>query len=159
MWQKILIFVLILSLKVFGVQAQDKSTDLAIVVNKNRAIDNLTSEELKKIFRAEKTVSADGVHFIIFARETGSPERAAVLANLYGMTEADYAKYFLQATFIGQVAAAPRELSSAGAVRQYVSRVGGGIGYISASDVDESVKVVKIDGKLPGDPDYKLKIK
>ena len=75
------------------------------------------------------------------------------------MGEDDYAKYFLQATFTGLVQAAPRPLASPGAMRQFVAGTPGAIGYLRASDVDDSVKIVKVDGKSPGDPDYKLKLK
>jgi hypothetical protein len=34
-----------------------------------------------------------------------------------------------------------------------------GVGFIPASKVDASVKVVAIGGNMPGEPAYKLKIK
>ena len=159
MWKRIFFLVLILSLKTGPALAQDKAGDLAIVVAKNRDIDNVTSDELTKIFRAEKNKGSDGVRFVLIARETGSPERTAALAGIYKVSEDEYAKYFLQATFTGLVQAAPRSLTSPAAMRQFVASTPGAIGYLRGSDVDDSVKVVKVDGKSPGDADYSLKIK
>jgi ABC-type phosphate transport system substrate-binding protein len=159
MWKKLLVFALILSVKIGDAAAQDKSGDLAIIVGKSRALENVTGEDLKKIFRAEKSKGADGVHFAILAREPGSPERAAALAGIYQAGEDDYAKYFLQATFIGLVQSAPRVLTSSTAMRDYVARIPGAIGYVCASDVDDSVKVLKVDGHGPGEADYRYKIK
>ena len=159
MWKKLLIAALIFSLKVCGANAQDKSGDLAIIVSKSRDVDNVTSEELTKIFRAEKPKGSDGVRFILIAREPGSAERAAALAGIYKASEDDYAKYFLQATFIGLVSSAPRPFSSAAALRQFVANTPGAIGYLRGSDVDDSVKIIKVDGHAPGEADYPLKIK
>ena len=75
------------------------------------------------------------------------------------MEEADYAKYFLQATFTGQVPAAPRTLSGAATAKQFVSVTPGVVGYVRGSDVDDSVKALKVDGKSPGEAGYALKVK
>ena len=159
MWKRLFVLALIFSLKAGPALAQDKAGDLAIVVGKNRALDNVTSDELTKIFRAEKPKGSDGVRFVLIAREPGSAERAAALAGIYKASEDDYSKYFLQATFIGLVASAPRPLAGAAAVRQFVAGTPGAIGYLRGSDVDDSVKIVKVDGHAPGDTDYPLKIK
>lgn len=159
MWKKTLVLALVFSLKAGPALAQDKAGDLAIVVGKNRALDNVTSDELTKIFRAEKPKGSDGVRFTLIACAPGSPERIAALAGIYKMSEDDYSKYFLQATFIGIVQSAPRPLTSAGAVRQFIAGTPGTIGYLRGSDVDDSVKIVKVDGHAPGDADYPLKIK
>ena len=158
MWKKILLFALVSSLKIGLASAQDKSADLAIVVGKNSPLDNVSHAELTKIFRAEKGKGPDGVRFVILMREAGSPERTAALGDIYQMNEADYGKYFLQATFIGLVQAAPRQVNAA-TLRQLVAGTPGAIGYARASDVDDSVKIVKVDGHSPGEADYPLKIK
>lgn len=157
MLKKLLILALVASLKLNLAQAQDTAGDIAIVVGKSSSIDNLTSADLAKIFLAEKHKDADGYKIVIVMRETGAPERAVILAKVYEMGEDDYAKYFLQATFTGQVQGPPRELPGAAAMRDFVAKTPGALGYLKASDVDDSVKVVKVDGKSPGDADYKLK--
>jgi len=140
-------------------RAGTDTNDIVIIVGKNRALDSVTSAELQKIFRAEKRKGSDGLRYVIVMRETGAEERARILSQLYGMGEDDYAKYFLQAAFAGLVQAAPKELSSGGAMRQFVAGTPGAIGYLNVSELDDSVKPLKIDGKAAGDPDYKLKAK
>jgi hypothetical protein len=139
--------------------AQDKNSDLAIVVNPASSLDNVTSADLAKIFKADKTKSPDGVKYIIAVRDTGSPERVAALKSIYQMTDAEYEKFFLQATFAGTVQSAPKQLGSGAAVRQFVGSEKRAISYLRASEADDTVKVLKIDGKSPGDPDYPIKIK
>jgi ABC-type phosphate transport system substrate-binding protein len=159
MSKKILILILAGGLWACGALAQDKSADLAIVVGKSCSLENVTSAELAKIFRAEKSKGPDGVKFVLAMREDGSPERAAAMAGIYQMAESDYAKYFLQATFVGLVQSAPRQISSAEAMRQFVAKVPGAISYLRESDVDDSVKIVKVDGHAPGEAGYPLKVK
>jgi len=52
----------------------------------------------------------------------------------------------------------PRTLASPSIVRKFVFNAPGAIGYLRASDVDDSVKVVRIDGLLPEQKDYRLQI-
>ena len=44
-------------------------------------------------------------------------------------------------------------------VRQSVATTPNAVGFIKASQVDDSVKVVTVDGSSPGQPAYKLKFK
>ena len=43
-------------------------------------------------------------------------------------------------------------------MRKFVLNAPGGIGYLRTSDLDDTVKVVKIDGRLPDDKNYSLQI-
>jgi ABC-type phosphate transport system substrate-binding protein len=159
MWKKFFILALAGGVALGSAVAQDKSGDLAVIVGKNCSLDNVTSDELAKIFRAEKAKDPDGARYIITAREPGSAERATVLAQIYKMGEDDYSKYFLQATFVGLVQSAPRQLNGPATTREFVAGTRGAIGCLRASEADDSVKIVKVDGHAPGDPDYPLKIK
>lgn len=140
------------------VAAADKSNDLAIVVNESSLLEDISSTELTKIFKAERTRSPGGFKFVIAVREKGSPENNAALQTVYHMTDAEFDKFFLQATFAGRIQEPPKQLSSSAAVRQFITLSPGAIGYLRASEVDDSVKVLKIDGKLPGDPGYPIRI-
>lgn len=50
-------------------------------------------------------------------------------------------------------------LNSDFATSKFVARIPNAIGYIFLSEVDDTVKVLKIDGKLPSDDGYKLRYK
>jgi hypothetical protein len=138
--------------------AQDKSTDLAIVVNPACSLDNVSAADLTAIFKAQKAKNPNGVKYAIAVREPGSPERTAALKSIYNMTDADYEKFFLQLTFAGTIPAAPQALTSGAAVCQYVGATPGAISFVRASEATPAVKVVKVDGKSPGDAGYPIKI-
>lgn len=159
MTKKLLLVAIAALLGICQVRAQDKNADLAIIVGKSSTLENVTTAELVRIMRAEKAKGPDGVKFVLSAREPGSPERNAILSQVYQMTEAEYTKFFLLTTFTGTVTAAPRQIASNGVTKQFVSGTPGGIGYLRGSETDDTVKVLKVDGKLPGEEGYPLKIK
>jgi len=136
-----------------------RADDLAIIVNKTNSLDSISSADLAKYFKAEKSKAPDGKKLVIVMQDVGRPERAAALKDIYKMSETEYNDYFVEATFTGAVAAAPKALPSGAAVKSFVAETPGGIGYVVSGDADASVKVLKIDGKAPGDADYKLKVK
>ena len=74
------------------------------------------------------------------------------------MNEATYRNHFLKEMYRGDVFAAPKTLTSPEVMRKFIFNAPGAIGYLRASDVDESVKVLRIDGHLPNDRDYTLLI-
>ena len=49
-------------------------------------------------------------------------------------------------------------LTGVAVAKQFVSVTPGAISYIRASDADDSVKVVKVDGHAPGEAGYALKL-
>ncbi|HTW23197.1 MAG TPA: substrate-binding domain-containing protein [Candidatus Baltobacteraceae bacterium] len=116
--------------------------EIDVVVNKSNSVDSLTLADVKKIFDGDKGSWSNGKRITVIMLAQGSPERDAVLHDIYKMSESDYSKYFMQASFTGKVDAPPKDDNSASQVKQDVAGNPGAIGYVKASDVDGSVKVV-----------------
>ncbi len=131
--------------------------DLAIIVNRANPVDTLTFAELKKIFLQERAHWSNGRKITVVMRDPGQPERQTVLRVIYQMSEKDLNRYFLQAIFTGEVQSAPKQLSTPEGVRRFVFNVPGAIGYVRASEVDDTVKVLRVDGRLPGSPEYAIR--
>src|SRR5207253_2768835 len=77
------------------------------------------------------------------AMRRGTPERASVLRIVYKMDERDLNNYFLYQVFEGEAPFPPVILRTPADVRKFVGITPGAVGYLRASDVDESVKVVR----------------
>lgn len=131
---------------------------LAIVVNRSNPIENLSLAELRKIFLGQRSRWPNGHRVIVTMLDSGFPERSAILRGVYHMTESAYQDHFLKGTYTGDIAFPPKTLSSPEILRRFVFNAPGAIGYLRASDVDGSVKVIAIDGRLPDSPEYKLQI-
>jgi ABC-type phosphate transport system substrate-binding protein len=134
------------------------SQTLAIVVNRSNPIDNLSFGELRKIFLGERNHWQNGHRIAIAMLDYGQPERRAVLRLIYRMDENGYQNFLLRGMFRGDVFVAPKTLSSPMIVRKFVFNAPGAIGYLRTHDVDQTVKVLRIDGLLPQDRGYRLQI-
>ena len=131
---------------------------LAIVVNRSNPIDNLSFSELRKIFMGERNHWPNGHRIAIAMLDYGQPERRVVLRQIYRMDEKGYEDYVLGVMFRGDVFVAPKTLSSPTILRKFVFNAPGAIGYLRSRDVDETVKIVRIDGLRPEDKGYRLQI-
>lgn len=129
---------------------------LAIVVNRANPVENLSFAELREYFLAVRARWPNGRRVRIVMRQPGGPERDAVLRVIYEMREQDFHTHFLRAMFVGEVLEEPRTLDTAPRVLNFVFLQPGAVGYVRAAEVNPSVKVVRVDGLAPGDPDYKL---
>jgi ABC-type phosphate transport system substrate-binding protein len=138
--------------------ATPASEDLAIVVNNANATDDLSLGQLRSILLAERAHWSNGQKITVVMREQGHPERALILRAVCRMSETDFNQYLMHSTFTGQVQGGPKLLASAPGVRKFIFNVPGAIGYLRAAEVDRSVKAVRIEGRLPGDAGYKLKL-
>ena len=131
---------------------------LAVIVHKSNPAEDLSLTELREYYLSERTSwpTKQKVRAVMIA--TGRPERAALLQIALDMRrEQDYQAHFLRAKFTEQALEQPRELQSSADVLRFVSNVTGALAYLPASEVDPSVKVVRVDGLAPGDPGYKLR--
>lgn len=132
---------------------------LVFIVNKVSPIDNLSIQEIRRVFLGERTKWPDGHKVTVVMEDQGMEGREAFLRLVCHMSESDYNRYVLQSAFTGAVQGGPRTLSSASGVVKFVSLVPGAIGYVCLGEADDSVKVIKIDGTSPNAPGYKFEIK
>lgn len=129
---------------------------VAIIVNKNNPVESMTVKQLKQIFTGEKTRWPNGDRIQTMAAGAATPEHKAAIPFLFGMEEAEYQKYCLHANFVGTPQIFPADFGSSATVQKFVSTINGSIGFVSAEAVSPAVKVVKIDGKSPGEPGYPM---
>jgi ABC-type phosphate transport system substrate-binding protein len=131
---------------------------LAIIVNRSNGVDELSTSELRRIFLGARSHWPNGRRITLVMREPGEPERRCMLRDLYQMSESDLKNHFLHGLFTGDILVSPKILATAVGVRKFVFNVPGAIGYVRLSDVDDTVKVLRVDELLPDDKGYRLKV-
>jgi len=141
-----------------SVKAAPPKEGLAIIVNRENPVENLSMAELRTVFLGERSHWPNGRRITIVMMEPGQSEREAVVRDICRMSESDLRRRYLQGLLTGEVLVSPKTLSSPVGVLKFVFNVPGAIGYVRPEDLDDSVKVVRIDGRLPSDADYPLKI-
>jgi phosphate transport system substrate-binding protein len=129
---------------------------VAVIVNLSNPVNDLSLKELRSIVMLQQTQWPNGRRITVALHEPGYPEREAVLRRVYRMNEAAFTRYFLHATFTGQISSGPRQLGTSGGLRRFVVNVPAAVGFIRLTDVDASVKTVTIDGRAAGAPGYFL---
>ena len=132
--------------------------NLAIVVSKSNPIEKLSMAELRKVFLGERSHWPNGRRITLVMMESGQPERDAVLRLIYQMSETDFNNHFLRGMFTGEVFVSPKTLATPVGVCKFIFNVPGAIGYVRATDVNELVKVIRIDERLPEDKGYRLHV-
>jgi phosphate transport system substrate-binding protein len=132
------------------------SEPLAIVVNRNNPLTEISLADLRRVFRGQRSRWANGRRVTLVMRDAGAPEREAIIQSLYGLDEEQYRRTFLQAVFSGETGDAAKTLTSTNGVLRFVYNVPGAIGYVRARDVNANVKTLRVDGLLPGEPGYRL---
>ena len=131
---------------------------LAIVVNRSNPLSEISLVDLRRVFRGQRSRWSNGRRVTLVMRDPGTREREAILQSLYGVAEDDYRRTYMQAVFSGETTDAPKTLASTNGVLRFVYNVPGAIGYVRARDVDASVKTLRVDGRLPGEPGYRLEV-
>jgi ABC-type phosphate transport system substrate-binding protein len=132
---------------------------LAIVVNPQNSTSNLSLAELRALFLGERKWWPKRHRVVLSAMRRGTLERAAVLRIIYKMDERDLNNYFLYQVFKGEAPFPAVILRTPADVRKFVGITPGAVGYLRASDVDDSVKVVRVNGLLPDDDGYPMRIR
>lgn len=129
---------------------------LAIIVNLANPTNDMQLSELRSTFLGERTHWPTGRRITLVMMEPGRPEREAVLHEICHLSEADFRRRFLQGLLTGEVFVSPKTLASPVGMRKFIFNVPGAIGYLRPADVDGTVKVLRIDGRSPGDAEYPL---
>ena len=128
--------------------------EVAIIVNTENVTNQLSLGDLRRILLGEITRWPNGRMITIAMRPPGEPERGAALRLICGMSDADFARYLLQAAYRGDSQSGIKLLDTANGVRRFVFNVPGAIGFVRGDDVDTSVKRLTITGAIPKQPAF-----
>ena len=129
---------------------------LAVIVHPSNALEDIAFEDLVKIFKLEKQYWPHDGRIYLLLHEAASTEQKKILKQIYGMDAAALKKMWLAKMYQGQISSFPKTCSSNESVRAFVKAVPNAIGIIRSEYVDVGVKILKIDGRLPGDSGYRL---
>jgi ABC-type phosphate transport system substrate-binding protein len=142
-----------------GVASRAEADDVAVIVNKGNALTALTMVQLRKIVLGQEAKWPTGGRIVVWMTTPGQRERSGVLKIVAGMSETDFTLHFMHSSFNGEAGDLPKTAASGPLVRQSVGGTVNAVGFIWASQVDDSVKVITIEGSRPGQPGYKLSVK
>jgi hypothetical protein len=130
--------------------------DVAVVAHADVAVDNLTLAELRRVTLGDREFWPGSARITLLVRAPIAHERDVVLKSICQMTEAQFRQHWIAKVFRADTAVAPKIVYSAEMAIDLVNRIPGAITFINASEVSSRLKVLKIDGRLPGEKGYPL---
>ena len=140
-----------------GLPAVAQGTDIAVVVHPGVSTDNLSLADLRRILTGDREFWPGGDRVTIFIRAPIARERDVIVKDLCQMTEAQFRQHWIGKVFRADVPSAPRISYSNDSTIEQVARTPGGIGLVQGPVTAKNVKVIKIDGRGPGQSGYKLR--
>lgn len=148
---------LLLGLAMLSLIAQGaaQANDIAVVVNSDNPVTTLSLVDLRKIFAGAKRSWPGGQPIKLVTRGSGCPERAALL-RLLAMSEGDYKQYWTAQVFRGEADAEPLTVPSVGMQKEALVLFPWAITLVNVRDVKPGMKIIKIDGQMPGVAGYPL---
>jgi len=137
--------------------AVEDAIDVAIVVKPEVPVDNLSMADVRKVFMGERQYWNSGMRVTLLVRAPVARERSIVLDTLYEMTEAQYRQYWISKVFRADAAAGPKIVYTNDMAVELVKAIPGAVAFVDAKKVPAGLKVLKVDGKLPGEKGYPLR--
>lgn len=149
------LIVLALALSVGPPAAADEAEiALVVVVARDSKLTSVSRTDLQRAYSGEP-VTAGGGRLVPFNLSPSAPDRVRFDRAILGMSPSAAGRYWVDRKIRGG-SAPPRSLPSPVYVVKVVAKFPGAIGYVPANQVTRAVKVVAIDGVLPGRAGYPL---
>ena len=154
-WTIIFFAVLIFLSAVSSVMA-GQGGGVAIIINKSNPIDDISLRTLEMILKQEQQYWKFGDRITLLMQKSGSPEKTLVLEKIYNMTDQQLKEFWIKKMVREDIPSFPKTLDSNEAVKLFVEKIPSAIGFIDSKYVDNTIKVLLIDGKKAGFSGYIL---
>lgn len=117
------------------------SADVAVIVSSNNGNSNISASDISKVFLGKSKSFPDGSQAIAVDQNDDSATRKTFNDKVLGKSSSQLKSYWSRLIFTGK-GTPPKQLVNDAAVKAAVAGNPGMIGYIDASSVDGTVKVV-----------------
>jgi hypothetical protein len=128
---------------------------LAVIVNKGNPLNDLSLSELRRILLGERTTWKGSQKIVLLLPTIGTPERQTAL-RLVSMDESSYKSHWTEVSAAG-ANVAPVAAPASGMAVNLVADTVDAVAVVPLADVKGSVKILRIDGSLPGDSGYPIR--
>jgi hypothetical protein len=112
--------------------------DIAVVVRPDTPVDGLSLAQTRKLLMGEQEFWNSNLRVTLLLRAPEAREREVVL-------------------FRAEASSGPKVVYSNEMATELVSALPGSVAFVDASEVPKGLKILKIDGRLPGQSGYPLK--
>jgi len=132
--------------------------DVAVVTHPDTPIDSLSLVEVRRVFLGERQYWNAKLPVVLLIRAPVARERDVVLRVIYQMTETQFKQYWIAKIFRAETASPPKIVYSNDVQYSLVTALSGAIGFMDAREAAQAkLKILRVDGLLPGERGYPLR--
>lgn len=128
--------------------------NMAVVTAADSKLQDVTLADLTKMCKGTQKTWPDGKNFTLVMKDPGSPEMHIAIQKLFGVAAGEVKAAIAKLNETRQVV---KIVDSDENLLRAVEETQGAIGIVDVYSINSSVKVLRIDGKLPFDAGYALK--
>ncbi|HXA83994.1 MAG TPA: hypothetical protein VNZ47_02895 [Candidatus Dormibacteraeota bacterium] len=147
----------VLAIALFPAHLSARDTSIAVIVNPRNSIESISLAELRNIFLGTQQFWKDGTQIVPIVRAPSARERDVLLRRVLHMSDLQFQQYWRKRRVDHKAGHEPIAVVSNGMQMQTVALESGGIALVGTSDLNSSVKVLKVGGHRPGSAAYPLK--
>ena len=147
----------LLAISLFPAYLFARDTSIAVIVNPRNSTQSISLAELRNIFIGTQQFWKDGTQIVPIVRAPSARERDVLLRRVLHMSDLQFQQYWRKRRVAHKAGHEPIAVVSNGMQMQTVALESGGIALVGASDLNSSVKVLKVGGHRPGSAAYPLK--
>lgn len=136
--------------KTGGTQTRGRRIPIIVVVPRASPLGDVSLADLRRVYGGGAATTLRPLNL-----PPGVPERIAFDRRVLAMEPAQVARFWIDRRIRGQ-SGPPRVLPTGQLVVRIVARVPDTIGYALEMAIVDGVKVVRVEGKKPGEPGYPL---
>ena len=135
---------------------ESEAADIAIIVHPDVPFENVTFDELRRLVFGDRQFWNSNLRVTLLLRAPVARERDVVLKKIYQMTESQYRQYWIGKVFRAESTAGPKAVYSSSMAITLVGSIPGALTFIDVAEVPRDLKILRVNGLLPGEPGYPL---
>ena len=136
--------------------AADTKADVAVVVRPELPVSDLSFGEVRKLLMGDRQFWSPGVRVTLLMRAPVAREREVILKTVYRMSEAEFRRFWIEKVFRQETPSGPKIVYSNDTATELVGAIPGAVAFVDAGQVPKGLKILRVDGHLPGERGYPL---
>jgi hypothetical protein len=142
------------SVLLLGRPALPAVKNLALITSAGSKLQDVALAELAKMCKGTQKVWSDGRSFTLVIKDPTSPDMHAAAQKLFGGTPTDVKAAVAK---LNETRSVVKVVENDQELLQAVEAIPGAVGLVDVYSINSSIKVLRVDGKLPFDVGYPLK--
>lgn len=128
--------------------------NIAVVASAGSKLQDVPLAELAKLCKGTQKTWADGKSFTLVMKDPESPDMHVAVQKLFGVSTSEVKSAIAK---LNETRAVVRVVESDDDLLRTVDATPGAVGILDVYAINSTVKVLRVDGKLPFDVGYALK--